>query len=138
MTIPTPLRPSYWFNLTPPPLMWLADRALIALVVALVVVGIGAMVWARRDGVKKLVRQAVEDSALSALGIGLLGLFLYAANDQRAPILSMRFWWLVWGAWLAWAGYRAWKRLAIAVPAEMARIERVEQERKWLPKRKGR
>ena len=139
MTIPTPFAA---LVLVQPdraaPLMWLADRAphrprrrpssSWAS---------GAMVWARRDGVKKLVRQAVEDdSALSALGIGLFGLFPMRPTTSERRSCRCAF------GGSSGAHGRVGRLPCLEasrdrVPAEMARIEQVEQNANGCP-RKGR
>lgn len=125
--------PSFWFNLTPAPLLPWTSAMMVVVMVLLLVVGVIASFLAPR-GRDKDERKIIHYGSGLAVGASVTGFLFYLFTLERVPVLSMRFFFL---AWFVLFGIWTWKR--IVKPAKLLpslRKERVERENyeKWLPK----
>ncbi len=127
---------SFWFSLFPQPFSRVFDVLLLWGNVAVILAGIALLVFLARIKLEKDLRRPTRFCGAFLIWFGLVGLLLYAFTWLRIPILSMRFFYLVWlagyGAW-AW---RIWKDIFMIRPQrKREEAERAAYE-KWLPKPK--
>lgn len=136
MDIPPLLRPSYWFNPNPPPLMPLAERFLPILFSVLLFAGIMIRLVTLRQGLEKMVKRALVRAGNSLIVYGLFGLLIYLLTYERVTVLSARVGYLIWLALFAWSAWKIIKYVRVDIPAvEKRRVEREKLE-KWMPKSK--
>ncbi|MCI0479117.1 hypothetical protein L0Y59_01085 [Candidatus Uhrbacteria bacterium] len=134
MTFPPLLQPSYWFTTVPPPLSPVADRVAFVLFAVFLVAGIVMRVVATRRGWEKMVRRLLIRSGGRLMTLGAFGLLLYALNYERVPVLSARFWFLLWAALLAWYAWKTYRYVRVEIPDVKRRREERERTEKWLPR----
>jgi hypothetical protein len=126
----------YWFSLTPAPFMPWVERALLIGFGAFFIGGIMVWVIQMRGGQGKYVKRALGRAASLLAWTGLVGLFLWAAEYEQIPFLTIRFVYIVWLAWvIAWAWFIV-RYMWVEVPALEARNKERTEREKWLPKRK--
>ncbi|MBI4138552.1 hypothetical protein HY479_00170 [Candidatus Uhrbacteria bacterium] len=136
MEIPPLLRPSYWFNPTPPPFVPTVERGLLVVFGAFVFIGILGRIVTLRPGWEKFSKRLVIRSADTLAVFGAFGLLLLGLAYERIPVLGARGWYLVWAAWFAWEIWKISRYALVEIPElERKRTEREAQE-KWLPKPK--
>lgn len=137
LDLPLLLETGYWFSTpgAPTPITY----ALIALFALLLLAGL--FVWLRRR--KLFPGQRVKTRLAAQLGpwfVGLAttGLLFLLLRLVEFPILSARVLWLLCLiAMLGIVAYVAWY-MTRRYPAEVARLQRQEEMRRWIPKRKAR
>lgn len=121
---------SYWFNMNPgslEPKMLVAFVAfLLFLLAAIFICGI---IRKRHAGLMYKIYDRLQGFAIGNLLIGLLYLFF---TNQLIPVLSSRFWFLVWligmGVWLFFISKDIKK-----VPAMKKQREQEEEFKKYIP-----
>lgn len=130
------LTPQYWFSLSPTPFQPWAERFLLVIFGAFVVFGILTWIFELKGRFDKPMKRALERAASLLVWSGVVGFLLWSFSYERIPILSMRFFFLLWLAWVLWGFWRIYRYVWIEIP-ERARRERARAEReKWLPKPK--
>lgn len=134
MELPPFLKPSYWLAMSPPPMVPVVDRVLLVLFAAMVVASVALKVFTLRKGFEKMYRKAMVRTAHAMFWLGLFGLYLSAMNYERVPILSSRFWYVIWAVLFGVAAYRISKYVVKDIPAIRAKEMEREQAGKWLPK----
>lgn len=127
----------FWFTALPQPFTQWAGRFLLILMLALLLGGVGIRAYVQLvHGLEKDRRRLLRRIALCLFSAGFSGLILYGFTWQEVPLLSMRFFYVVWfvsfAAWGFVIGKYALKDLPL-LRAEQA--ERAAYE-KWLPKAK--
>lgn len=137
MNLPVFLKISYWFNSFPGPFTPIVDRMILILMSALFLAGIGVYVFRMLSkGLSKEAKRLLTRYAELLFSAGLSGLILYVFSWQQIPILSMRFFYVIW---LAGFGFWTWSILRYQLkdlPKNRAAMaERMAYE-KWLPKKK--
>lgn len=126
----------YWFNLRPEPLSgrgqtslkWFFLGLLIILVVNLLYLG-----WKKKD---KIIAKVVEKLAYWSAAMIVFGLVWYWFGYEGVPVLSARFWWLIWLAvFLGWLVLII-KYLVKDLPRQIKQRQQQEKIRKYLPRKK--
>ncbi len=127
----------YWFTLNPAPFLPWAERFMLVAFGAFVVFGIVAWMAELKGRFSKPIKRAFERAASLLAWNGVLGLLLWAFSYERIPVLSMRFFYVLWLAWVLWGFWRIYRYVWVEIPAQESRArERAERE-KWLPRRKA-
>ena len=135
MTLPPPLRPSYWIDLNPPPFLPVVEKILLSLFVILCVAGIVGYILNWRLEWKKMVKRALAQVSSRLLILGIVGLFLYSFSYERIPVLSLRAGFLCWLALAGWYAWRTYRYVALDMPALEERQRLQQEKNKWLPKK---
>lgn len=126
------LQLSFWFNLKPIPLLPIYDKAFTGLVVMLGLLLIASFFVKR--AYRKNIYGKVLDEAYSFMftnfGIGLILLFF---NYESVPLLSARFWFILWAIEMG-----IWTYLIIRdvkkIPARKEQFEKEKEYQKYIPK----
>ncbi|HWR00182.1 MAG TPA: hypothetical protein VN397_05060 [Candidatus Methylomirabilis sp.] len=126
----------YWFTANPAPFQPWADRFLLVAFGAFVLFGVIAWIVEMKSRFGKPMKRALEKAASLLAWSGVVGLLLWAFSYERIPVLSMRFFYLLWLGWVLWGLWRIYRYVWVEIPAlEQRSRERAERE-KWLPRRK--
>ncbi|GMU25232.1 hypothetical protein KJZ71_00925 [Patescibacteria group bacterium] len=127
---------SFWFNLHAVPFLPAVGRALAVLFAALIAGGVACAFAARMRQASKEWRRALGRLSSHLVWTGLIGFLLWMFNEQWVPILSMRFFFVLWFIWFLGGFYPIYRYVWVEVPEKMKlHEERLERE-KWLPKKK--
>lgn len=131
------LDPSYWFNITAMPFMPIIDKLLLIVLYGLLIAGIGFTVYAKYGKkMEKYLKRLLKRYASALTTAGAIGLLLYAFTWQRVPVLSMRFFFVLWFVLFA---YWIWTIVRFQIKELPARRKMREEQmarEKWLPKKK--
>lgn len=136
MTLPPLLTLSFWFDPNPPPFIPVADKAILAILFVAVAAGIVLSFMLRKKFLDKLNRQINGRIVRLLFTFGFVGLLLYGLAYERVAYLSMRIWWVPFGAWIIWDAWRMWRFTFVKVPQIRKMQDEKAQFEKWLPKRK--
>lgn len=129
---------AFWFSLSAIPFTRVADALLLYGDVALIVAGAVCLACVTRLPLEKDLRKPVRSFCALLIWFGVVGLILYAFTWLRIPILSMRFFLLLWiGAYAAW-GWNIWRRIFVIRPTQRQEAAAREAYEKWLPRPKHR
>lgn len=112
------------------------EQVLLVVFAVFVIASIVLKLFTLRKGIEKMYRRAMVRIAHAMFWLGLFGLFLSAVNYESTPVLSARFWYLIWAALFGVAAYRISKYILKDIPAVQAKEMEREQTNKWLPKAK--
>lgn len=127
---------SYWFGNGIQPFHPLVGRLILIFMAGLVLVGIALVTYLKfQKGMEKHVRRVWMRVATLDIVMGLIGLLLYWFHYEGIPMLSMRFWYLVWLAVVGWWKYDIWNEYQKVKATFVVDEERAKYE-KWLPKPK--
>jgi len=120
----------FWFNIRPIPLLPVYQKALIAFVVCLAILTFVFFFLGKGSkGLYKKTWRALGNLCLSNAIIGLMILFF---STEMIPLLSARFWFIVWGAEMAtWLFITA--RAAREIPKRKKEIEKEREFKKYIP-----
>ncbi len=131
------LSPLYWFNTTATPFLPLIDKMVLILLYGLLIAGIGCAVYAKYGKkMEKYLKRLLRRYASALTTAGAIGLLLYAFTWQRVPILSMRFFFVLWFVLFAyWIGTIVRFQIKELPARRKLREEQIARE-KWLPKKK--
>ena len=126
------LQPSFWFNLKPIPLLPIYDKVFTGLVVLLGLLLIASF-FIKKAYRKNIYGKVLEEAysfMLTNFGIGLILLFF---NYESVPLLSARFWFILWaiemGIWI-YLIIRDVKK----IPARKEQFEKEKEYQKYIPK----
>lgn len=126
------LQLSFWFNLKPIPLLPIYDKAFTVLVVLLGLLLIASF-FIKKAYRKNIYGKVLEEAysfMLTNFGIGLILLFF---NYESVPLLSARFWFILWaiemGVWI-YLIIRDVKK----IPARKEQFEKEKEYQKYIPK----
>jgi len=126
------LQPSFWFNLKPIPLLPTYDKVFTGLVVLLGLLLITSF-FIKKAYRKNIYGKVLEEAysfMLTNFGIGLILLFF---NYESVPLLSARFWFILWaiemGIWI-YLIIRDVKK----IPARKEQFEKEKEYQKYIPK----
>jgi len=127
------LRPSFWFDVTPVPLLsssaWLVWTLMGAIFFLGIVSRSGLLVVPKKSDLWR-VTQRVSQYFLS---VGVVGVLLYWFSFERFPFFSMRFLYLAWLVWtLAWGALLVWFVVKTLPARRREQTERTQFE-KYLP-----
>ncbi len=105
--------------------------------IALLLGGVGVRAYLQlQHGLEKERRRLLRRIALCLFSAGLSGLILFSFTWQQIPLLSMRFFYVIWFLSFAAWGFAIGKYAMKDLPLLQAeRAERAAYE-KWLPKAK--
>ena len=127
---------SYWFGTGIVPFLPMVSRGILILMTGLILAGIAIKLYLTfQKGMEKHVRRVLRRVALLCATMGISGLLLYGFYYEGIPVLSMRFWYLVWLGIIVWWKYDIWIEYRKTVVSRFADQERAKFE-KWLPKPK--
>lgn len=126
------LKLSFWFNIRPIPLLPIYNKAFTGFVILLGVLFIASF-FIKKAYKKSLYGKVLEDIysfLFSNFGIGLILLFF---NYEMIPLLSARFWFILWalemGLWIYMI-----VRDAKKIPARKEQFDKEKEFKKYLPK----
>jgi amino acid transporter len=126
----------YWFGTGVIPFVPAVSRIILILMTALVLAGIAIAVYLKlQKGMDKAIRRVWKRVAALCATMGAIGLLLYGFYYEGIPVLSMRFWWIVWFIIVAWWKYDIWKEYRKTMASRAVDKDRANYE-KWLPKPK--
>jgi hypothetical protein len=126
----------YWFSVRAIPFVPVVDRILPVAFAVITVAGIGMSVLSLKKSFPKPTRRAFGRLGSHLTWTGLFALLLWSFTYQGIPILSMRFFYVLWFAWFVWGFYPIYKYLFIEVPSQEKLYEERKEAEKWLPKKK--
>lgn len=111
-------------------------KIMLAFFLVLAIIAVGLKIWEiykKPNGyLKKL-----GDKYISFLGwMSGFGLIMVLARNERAPLISARFWLVVWLVIAAWWLCRIIRYQVKTVPEAKKQIEQKKQFMKYLPKKK--
>ncbi len=120
----------FWLASRPGALLPVYHNALIAFIVFLTIAALVFSFLGRtKGGAYNKIWRGLSGFSLSNIIIGLLLLFF---TYEMIPVLSSRFWFIVWGAEMAiWLFFIA--RAAQEIPKRKKRAEEEKQFKKYLP-----
>ncbi|MFA5935927.1 MAG: hypothetical protein WC787_03680 [Patescibacteria group bacterium] len=133
MTLPPFLRPSYWFALSPPPLMPWVEWTLLGLFTVCFFAGVILRLISMRQGMEKMTRRTYERGSNMLMILGLFGFLLFVLSFERIYMIGMRAGYLLWVALLGWFAYRMYTIVRVDMPAMEKRKADREAINKWLP-----
>lgn len=111
-------------------------RLMLVFFLILAVIAVGIKIWEiykKPNGyLKKLGSKYISFLAW----MSAFGLIMVLARHERAPLISARFWLLVWLILAVWWLYRIIRYQIKTVPEAKRRIEQKKQFIKYLPKKK--
>ncbi len=126
-----------WFNLYPPAMQsWILYFFLVVFSLFLLL-GILGKVYLLKAKIEKLYRRAFSKIGNMLIIMGLAGLSLWVFAYEQIPVLSMRFFYIIWFACLLVWIYFLYKYIFIEIPKLIQFKKMREQENKWIPKSKG-
>lgn len=121
----------YWFGVRPGDLMPQAQIAFIIICVVLLCLAFYAWQW-KKNNPKNLYRKVFLRIETFAITNFLIGLVLLFFEYEAVPILSMRFWALLWlvsmGVW-KWFIYKDYQN----VPIIKQQIAESQKLKKYIP-----
>ncbi len=126
-----------WFGLYPPPMQKSILYFFLVVFALFLLAGIAGKVYSLKSKIEKLYRRAFSKSGDMLITMGLSGLILWIFAYEQIPVLSMRFFYVVWFVCLmAWM-YFLYKYIFVEIPKLLQAKKEREQENKWLPKPKN-
>jgi len=126
---------SFWFNLTPPPLLPLFYWCFFIVFAGLIIVGfVSSQVYQKKRD-NYILRFSAKYLKPWFITSGILGLILLFFDYERATFFSARFWFLIWfisfGIWLLFI-IKKIKQL----PERQDLLHKKAEFEKYLPNRK--
>jgi tellurite resistance protein TehA-like permease len=126
-----------WFGLYPPPMQKGILYFFLVIFSLLLLVGIISRVYSLKAKIEKLYRRAFSKVGDALITMGIFGLLLCVFAYEQIPLLSMRFFYVVWLIGLLFWAYFLYKYIFIEIP-KLIQLKKIrEQEDKWLPKPKS-
>jgi amino acid transporter len=128
------LKLSYWFDKRPPGFEPFFQQSLFFFFGALVVLALVITVVVKKKKKESpWIAKGFQKISSWCLSMGIAGLIIFFFTYERIPLLSMRFWYIVWlvGAvvWLVFIVRFFMKK----IPEEKARIAEQKNKEKYLP-----
>ena len=122
--------PIFWFNQRPGELIPLWKNALIAIVISSFVLAAIIFILKKRAGVYRKLLERIFNFLTANFFIGL---FLFFFNRELVPMLSSRFWYLLWViGMIIWIFFII--RYSLTIPARKKEIEKEKEFQKYIPK----
>ncbi len=122
--------PAFWFNQRPELLIPFWRNSLIASLILFLILAIFAFLFKKKGGLYSKLWERLFNLSSTSLFIGLALLFF---NDQMIPVLSARFWYLLWAIGLIiWSYFII--RYATTLPNKKKDLEKKREFEKYLPK----
>ncbi|MDO8583804.1 MAG: hypothetical protein Q7R83_01345 [bacterium] len=128
----------FWFHVQALPFTPVLGTIIYWFMVAVLIAGLVTRLLLLKPKWDKEMRRSLRGISALLLFAGATGLLLYAFTWQLVPVLSMRFFYLVWLFAYGWWAYRLVKHIYKEIPLlRKKEAERAAYE-KWLPKPKNR
>lgn len=127
----------FWFNPGFVPFTPWADKLILLVMLLLLVAGIGVYLYVLQAALEKDMRRAWRRISALLVWAGFCGLFLYVMNWQHIPVLSMRFFYVVWLGSFGWWAWTIIRHVTKILPKQRAEHAARQAYEKWLPKPKG-
>ena len=123
-------KPSFWFNIRPDALLPVFEKGLIAFIVILAILfGIFKFLKKIKKGAYTKIYEALASLFFTNT---LIGIFLYFFAYEMVPLLSARFWFLIWGIEMAvWMFFII--RKLIEIPKIKEQIQKEKEFKKYIP-----
>ncbi len=120
----------FWFTMRPPMLLPIYLKALIFFIVVL---GISIFVFSfltkRKKSIYNRILRKLSNFCLGNVVIGLIILFF---SYEMVPLLSSRFWFLIWGIEMAvWLFFIF--RITREIPKKKEEMEKDKEFKKYIP-----
>lgn len=126
----------YWFGSGLVPFLPWVGRGIMIFMSGVVLVGVAMAIYLKlQKGMSKPIRRVLKRVATLCGTMGLAGLLLYWFYYEGIPVLSMRFWYLIWLGVVGWWKYDIWKEYKKTMKSQVVDKDRQSYE-KWLPKPK--
>jgi ABC-type transport system involved in multi-copper enzyme maturation permease subunit len=124
---------TYWFNLNPGPWLEQSLRIVYAVFGLLIILGLIAWLFAGKNKENRLIYKLWHKIQLACLTVGIIGLILIAARQQRIYFLGMPFLLilLLIGA-LVWA-YFIFRYATKVMPNQKEEEVKKKEKEKYLP-----
>lgn len=124
------LSTTFWFNQRPGELISFWKNAVLASIVVFFALAITAFILKKRGGIyARLFEKILNFSSTNAC----VGLLLFFFNSEMIPLLSSRFWYLLWAIgsiiWLFFIG-----KYTLSLPVKKKELEKQRVFEKYLPK----
>lgn len=119
----------YWFSVNPGSLVSLGFNLLLALTLALFLLGIITIVLKRKKGIYRGVFNSFYDFSVANFILGLLFLFFHYEN---IPFFTARFWLALWFIGIVIWLYFIFKKIK-KIPEKRKELEAEKEKRKYLP-----
>lgn len=120
---------NFWFNSRPESLLPASQKALIGFIVFCFLLWLVCVLWAKRKNVN---RKILKSFASFGLANFILGLLFWFFSFERIPILSAKFWYVIWFAGIATWLYFIYKRYKkIELMKEQAKKEK--ELKRYIP-----
>lgn len=111
-------------------------KIMLAFFLILAIVAIGIKIWEVYKKPSGYLKK-LGDKYISLLGwMSGFGLVMVLAKNERAPLISARFWLIVWALVAAWWLISIIRYQLKIVPEAKKQIEQKKQFMKYLPKKK--
>jgi len=128
---------SFWFSITPPPLLPIFYWVFFILFSVLFLIGIVCRWIYKKEKNNFVLRFSAKYLKKWFILSGALGFLLLMFSYERAVFLSARFWFLIWGV-----GFGVWLGFIIkkikTLPDRKDELKRHAEYNKYLPKTKKR
>jgi amino acid transporter len=120
----------FWLNIRPGALLPIYQKALIIFIVVLaVLILVFTVLGKRKSNLYNRIWRSLRSFSISNVIIGLLILFF---TFETVPLLSARFWFIVWGVeiviWLFFV-----LRIFVEIPKKKERLEKEKEYNKYIP-----
>lgn len=125
------LQLDFWFNLRPIPLLPFYNKALIAFTGLLLVLAIISF-FIKKQYKKSAYRRATESIFSLTTTNFFLGLLILFFNYERIPLMSARFWLILWVIEMAIWIYFIVKGIK-TLPQKQEETQREKEYKKYLP-----
>ncbi|MDI3496166.1 MAG: hypothetical protein PWQ35_187 [Patescibacteria group bacterium] len=119
----------YWFSVNPGSLVSLGFNLLLALTLALFLLGIITIILKRKKGIYRGVFNSFYDFSVANFILGLLFLFFHYEN---IPFFTARFWLALWFIGIVIWLYFIFKKIK-KIPEKRKELEAEKEKRKYLP-----
>lgn len=121
---------SFWFNQRPDHLLPFFRNSLVALIVSFLILAILSFIFKKKPGLYAKLWEKIFNLSSTNIVIGAVFLLF---NDQRIPMLSARYWYILWAIGLAtWIFFIV--RYAKTLPEKKKEFEKQREFEKYLPK----
>lgn len=122
--------PLFWFNQRPGLLIPLWRNTLIAVLAILLALAITSFILKKKSGIYAKLWDRIFNLSSTNLFIGLV---LFFFNAELVPLLSARFWYLLWVIGMGiWTFFTV--RYAMTLPQKKKEFEKRREFEKYLPK----
>ena len=120
----------YWFNMRPNNFLPIANNIIIGFLVVLVILFfIFTLLKSRKNNIYVKIWQKMHSFCLTNFFVGIILLFFCY---ELVPLLSSRFWFLIWGAGMIFWLYTIYKKLK-EIPKLKEKRAKEQEYKKYIP-----